>query len=82
MLSVFSSSKENCRFLVVSTAACGGKKENTEPELTGVSDKTIEAGQEFNALEGISASDAEDGDLLHSAATTVSYLELYLSYAS
>ena len=49
--------------LVVSTAACGGKKENTEPELTGVSDKTIEAGQEFNALEGISASDAEDGDL-------------------
>lgn len=49
--------------LVISTAACGGKKENTDPELTGVSDRTIEAGSEFNAMEGVAASDAEDGDL-------------------
>lgn len=49
--------------LVLSAAACSGTKENTEPELTGVADQTIEAGQEFNALDGVVATDAEDGDI-------------------
>ena len=36
---------------------------NTAPAITGVADQTVEAGSEFDALAGVSASDAEDGDL-------------------
>ena len=46
-------------------SACGKTDgaENTQPQINGAADKTVEAGSEFNALEGITASDAEDGDL-------------------
>lgn len=36
---------------------------NTKPVINGVTDRTIEKGGDFNPLEGITASDAEDGDL-------------------
>lgn len=36
---------------------------NTAPTITGAADQSVEAGSEFDALAGISASDAEDGDL-------------------
>lgn len=51
--------------MLFSAAACSQtpSKENTPPEITGISDKTVEAGQEFNALEGIAAQDEEDGDI-------------------
>lgn len=50
--------------LLPAMAGCSsGNGENTKPEITGASDKVIEAGSEFNALEGIAASDAEDGDI-------------------
>jgi len=49
--------------MVLSLAACGGNGENTAPEITGVMDQTVEAGSEFNALAGVTASDAEDGDI-------------------
>lgn len=48
--------------MVVSLGACG-KGENTAPEITGVMDQGIEAGAEFDALEGVKASDKEDGDI-------------------
>lgn len=39
-------------------------KNNTEPTITGVQDTaTVMAGTEFNALEGVTATDKEDGDL-------------------
>ena len=46
-------------------AACGGKGgENTAPTLEGVKDTaSVEAGSEFDALAGVTATDAEDGDL-------------------
>ena len=46
--------------MVLSLAACGGG-ENTAPEITGVMDQSVEAGSEFNALAGVSVTDAEDG---------------------
>ncbi len=57
--------------IALSAAACtnsgesggGGGGDNTAPTITGAADKTVEAGWEFNALEGITASDAEDGDV-------------------
>lgn len=50
--------------VILSATACSNENgENTQPQITGAADKTIEAGSEFNALEGITASDAEDGDL-------------------
>ena len=48
--------------MVLSLAACGGG-ENTAPEITGVMDQSVEAGSEFNALAGVSVTDAEDGDI-------------------
>ena len=36
---------------------------NTAPAIAGAADQTIEAGKEFDALAGITATDAEDGDL-------------------
>lgn len=36
---------------------------NTKPSITGVIDTAVEAGSEFNALQGVVASDQEDGDI-------------------
>lgn len=49
-------------------AGCGEKENkhenNTDPELLGVkTEATVMAGEEFDALEGVTATDAEDGDL-------------------
>lgn len=49
--------------LLLSLAACGGSGENTQPEITGVQDQTVKAGEEFDALAGVAAADAEDGDV-------------------
>ncbi|MCF0142544.1 MAG: hypothetical protein HUJ75_04125, partial [Parasporobacterium sp.] len=49
--------------MTLSLAACGGTGSNTAPEISGVSDMTIEVGAEINVLDGVTASDAEDGDL-------------------
>lgn len=51
--------------MLIATTACSGSDsgENTAPVITGVSDRVVEAGQEFDALEGITAQDAEDGDI-------------------
>ena len=51
--------------MLITVTACSSSNsgENTQPEIIGVGDKTVEAGQEFNALEGITAQDAEDGDI-------------------
>lgn len=56
--------------MVLSLIACGGKAEtpaasaeNKKPSISGVADATVEAGQTFDALAGVTASDPEDGDL-------------------
>ncbi len=52
--------------MVLSLAACGGDGdggENTAPKISGVADQAVEAGSQFDALAGVTASDAEDGDL-------------------
>ena len=59
--------------LALSLAACGGNDaaasgdskdaDNAAPAIAGVADTSVEAGHEFDALDGISASDPEDGDL-------------------
>ncbi|MBR0205557.1 MAG: carbohydrate binding domain-containing protein [Clostridia bacterium] len=56
--------------MVLSVAACGGKTEapvataeNQKPAISGVQDASVEAGQVFDALAGVTASDEEDGDL-------------------
>ncbi len=60
--------------LVLILTACSSKKEpeatsapaqapNTAPVITGAADQSVAAGSEFDALAGITASDAEDGDL-------------------
>lgn len=49
--------------LAFSMAGCSEEAENTKPVINGVKDQTAEAGSEFNILSGISASDAEDGDI-------------------
>lgn len=48
--------------VALSITACGSSK-NTQPEIAGVSDKSVEAGSEFKAMEGVTASDKEDGDI-------------------
>lgn len=48
--------------LILSLTACGGG-ENTPPEIKGVQDQTVQAGGEFDALAGVSAEDAQEGDL-------------------
>lgn len=48
--------------LLLSLAACGSG-DNTQPEISGVQDQTIKAGEEFDALAGVTASDAQDGDV-------------------
>ena len=49
--------------MLLSLAACGGKTENTAPQITGVKDLTVQAGSEIDVLAGVTATDAEDGDL-------------------
>ena len=49
--------------LAASLAACGAKKENTAPVIHGVQDLFTEAGTEFDAFAGVTASDEEDGDI-------------------
>ena len=44
-------------------AAAPAPAENTAPAITGVADQTVEAGSEVDLLAGVSAADAEDGDL-------------------
>jgi hypothetical protein len=48
--------------LLLSLAACGNSK-NTAPTISGVRDMTVVVGSEFDAFEGVTALDAEDGDL-------------------
>ena len=46
-------------------AACGKDGENTAPVIEGVKDTaSVEAGSEFDALAGVTATDAEDGDIV------------------
>ncbi len=53
-----------CVAMVLSMAACAESAANTAaPEILGVADSSIQAGSEFDALAGITATDAEDGDL-------------------
>ena len=55
--------------LALSLAACGGESggstgsDNSAPEISGVQDLVVEAGSSIDVLAGITASDAEDGDL-------------------
>ena len=55
--------------MIASFAACGGNTNKpsseggSKPEIKGVHDLTVEAGQSVDALEGVTATDAEDGDL-------------------
>ena len=60
--------------MAVCLTACGGDKapeateapapaENTAPVISGVQDQTVEAGSEIDLLAGVTATDAEDGDL-------------------
>jgi len=54
-----------CLSLLLSATGCNNSSsgENTPPAISGVGDKNIEAGSEFDALAGVTASDAQDGDL-------------------
>ena len=57
-----------CLAMLLSVSACGGNGgapagDNAAPEITGVFDQAVEAGTEFDALAGVSASDKEDGDV-------------------
>ena len=57
-----------CLAMILSLSACGGNGgapagDNAAPEITGVFDQAVEAGTEFDALAGVSASDKEDGDV-------------------
>ena len=49
--------------LVIFATGCSNNGENTPPTITGVKDQTVEAGSQFDALAGVTASDAEDGDI-------------------
>ena len=49
--------------MLLTMAACADNGENTAPQISGVKDMTVQAGSEIDVLAGISATDAEDGDL-------------------
>ena len=49
--------------LVLFLTACFGTAAADAPQITGEADQTVEAGTEFDALAGLTATDAEDGDL-------------------
>lgn len=48
-----------------SSVALATTAKNTQLTLNGVKDITIYVGEEFNPLEGITATDKEDGDITH-----------------
>lgn len=48
--------------IVLGLVSCS-TQENSPPEISGVEDETISVGEEFDAMQGVSASDEEDGDL-------------------
>lgn len=57
-----------CPAIAITATACsdnggGGGGDNTPPTISGVADQSIEAGSEFDALAGVTATDAEDGDI-------------------
>ena len=58
-----------CLVMAFSVAACGGSGggassgDNEAPKISGVVDQSVEAGTEFDALAGVTASDKEDGDV-------------------
>ena len=56
-----------CPAIAITATACsdngGSGGDNTPPTISGVADQTIEAGSEFDALAGVTANDAEDGDI-------------------
>lgn len=47
-----------------------GNNQNTLPVITGVANKTITVGDAFNPMQGVSASDAEDGNLTSAIVVT------------
>jgi hypothetical protein len=49
--------------MLLALAACGNETVNNKPSITGVKDMTVQAGNEIDVLAGVTASDAEDGDL-------------------
>ena len=49
--------------LALGATACGQSGDNTEPEISGVQDQSVMAGTEFDAMAGVTATDAEDGDV-------------------
>lgn len=51
--------------MVLSLAACGSSSsgDNEAPVINGVQDSFVEAGSEFDAFAGVTASDKEDGDI-------------------
>ena len=59
--------------LILALAACGGESggqaggqdaaENSKPSITGAQDLVVEAGSSIDVLNGLTASDKEDGDL-------------------
>ena len=52
-----------CLAMLLSVSACGQSGDNTAPEITGVKDQAVQAGTEFDALAGVTATDKEDGDI-------------------
>ena len=52
-----------CLIMTLSLAACGNTGDNTPPVIEGVKDSSVEAGHEFDALAGVTATDKEDGDI-------------------
>lgn len=52
-----------CLTMLLAASGCGGSGENTPPTISGVSDQTVVAGTEFDALAGVTASDEQDGDI-------------------
>ena len=49
--------------MILALAACGNETVNNKPTITGVKDLSVQAGTEIDVLAGVTASDAEDGDL-------------------
>ena len=58
-----------CLAMLLSVSACGGSgsggssSDTNPPEISGVFDQAVQAGTEFDAMAGVSASDKEDGDV-------------------
>lgn len=52
-----------CMAMLAALTACGGSGENTQPVIDGVADSTVQAGSTFEAFAGVTATDAEDGDI-------------------